>query len=94
MRNHWLEWERLTQVRSSFGERCSASSADERQVPIQTSLVDWSLTTKDQIRWLNAHNASVQEALMPLLDGDQDVEARDWLKRACKPKKIWPWTGA
>lgn len=30
---------------------------------------------------------------MPLLVEDQDTAARDWLKNACKPKKIWPWTG-
>ncbi|KAI9637649.1 peptidase M24, structural domain-containing protein [Dioszegia hungarica] len=63
------------------------------QVPIQTSLVDWSIMSKDQIKWLNAHHTDVENALMPLLDqGDQDKEARDWLKKACKPRKIWPWT--
>jgi Xaa-Pro aminopeptidase len=62
------------------------------QVPIQSSLVDWSIMSKDHIKWLNAHNTDVQNALMPLLVGDQDAEARDWLKKACKPKKIWPWT--
>jgi hypothetical protein len=77
----------------SYGHCQRICPADE-QVPIQTSLVDWTLTTKDQIRWLNDHNTSVQEALMPLLDGDEDAEARDWLKKVCKPKKIWPWTGA
>lgn len=49
--------------------------------------------SKDEIKWLNTHNTDVQNALMPLLVGDQDAEARDWLKKACKPKKIWPWTG-
>jgi Xaa-Pro aminopeptidase len=49
--------------------------------------------SKDQIKRLNAHNTDVENALMPLLDqGDQDKEARDWLKKACKPRKIWPWT--
>ncbi|OCF57628.1 cytoplasmic protein [Kwoniella mangroviensis CBS 10435] len=64
------------------------------QVPIQTSLVDYKLLTKSEIRWLNDHNTSVQEQLMPLLQGDEDKEVRDWLRRNCKPKKIWPWTGA
>lgn len=50
--------------------------------------------TKDDIRWLNDHNNSVREALWPLLQEDQDGEARDWLKRMTKAKKIWPWTGA
>lgn len=63
------------------------------QVPIQSSLVDWSLMSKAEIRWLNDHNKSVEEAIMPQLTEDQDGPARDWLKRVCKPKKIWPWTG-
>ncbi|OCF39115.1 cytoplasmic protein [Kwoniella heveanensis CBS 569] len=64
------------------------------QVPIQTSLVDYKLLTKTEIRWLNEHNTSVKEALWDSLQGDEDADARDWLKRNCKPKKIWPWTGA
>lgn len=63
------------------------------QVPIQTSLVDWSLMAKYEMRWLNEHNKTIQEALEPLLQGDEDAEAREWLKRACKPHKIWPWDG-
>lgn len=47
--------------------------------------------TKDEQRWVNAHNTMVQEALLPLLEDDLDREARDWLKRVCKPKIIWPW---
>jgi Xaa-Pro aminopeptidase len=48
---------------------------------------------KSEIKWLNEHNAAVQNAVLPLLDEDQDGAAKDWLKKACKPKKIWPWTG-
>lgn len=61
------------------------------RVPICTDLIDWSLMTKDEQRWVNAHNTMVQEALLPLLEDDLDKEARDWLKRVCKPKIIWPW---
>jgi Xaa-Pro aminopeptidase len=63
------------------------------QVPIQTSLVDWSIMSKPEIKWLNEHNTSIQEALLPLLQEDRDAQVRDWLKRACKPHRIWPWTG-
>jgi len=49
--------------------------------------------SRAEIQWLNDHNTSVQDNLMPLMDGDEDKEARDWVKRMCKPKKIWPWTG-
>ncbi|WVQ95119.1 hypothetical protein IAU59_002213 [Kwoniella sp. CBS 9459] len=64
------------------------------QVPIQTSLVDYKLLTKSEIRWLNDHNTTVKEALWDSLQGDEDADARDWLERNSKPKKIWPWTGA
>ena len=64
------------------------------QVPIDTRMVDWNLTTKAEIRWLNAHNTAVKDALMPLLEDDLDKDARDWLNRVCKPKTIFPWTGA
>ncbi|WVN86205.1 uncharacterized protein L203_101366 [Cryptococcus depauperatus CBS 7841] len=63
------------------------------QVPIQSSLVDWSLMAKYEMRWLNEHNKQVQKALEPLLQDDQDAHARDWLKRVCKPHTIWPWDG-
>lgn len=57
-----------------------------------TNLVDWSLMRKDQIQWLNDHNKDVKDALWPLLQEDQDKDTRYWLDKACKPKKIWPWT--
>ncbi|WVQ79732.1 hypothetical protein IAT38_001832 [Cryptococcus sp. DSM 104549] len=63
------------------------------QVPIQTSLVDWSLLAKYEMRWLNKHNKQVEEALEPLLQADEDRDAREWLKRECKQHKIWPWDG-
>ena len=58
-----------------------------------TNMVDWSLMYKEQIIWLNEHNTAVKETLEPLLDGDENKLARDWLNRVTKPKKIWPWTG-
>lgn len=65
------------------------------RVPIDTKLIDWTLTTKSEIRWINAHNTMVQDAVLPLLDDDDfDGPARDWIKRVCKPKIILPWTGA
>ncbi|KAL7422335.1 hypothetical protein Q5752_002981 [Cryptotrichosporon argae] len=63
------------------------------QVPIDMRMVDYALMTKGEIRWLNDHNTDVQNTLLPLLDTDADGAARDWVKKACKPKRIWPWTG-
>lgn len=65
------------------------------RVPIDTRMIDWTLTTKSEIRWINAYNTMVQDDVLPLLDDDDfDGPARDWIKRVCKPKIILPWTGA
>ncbi|ODN90758.1 cytoplasmic protein [Cryptococcus wingfieldii CBS 7118] len=63
------------------------------QVPIQTTLVDWALMAKYEAKWINDHNRSVQDALEPLLQADEDKDALEWLKKECKGHKIWPWDG-
>ncbi|BEI79816.1 hypothetical protein CcaverHIS002_0103450 [Cutaneotrichosporon cavernicola] len=63
------------------------------RVPIDNRLVDWNLLTKDEIKSLNEYNKMVEDALLPLLDDDLDKDARDWVKKMCKPHFIWPWTG-
>ncbi|WWC71379.1 uncharacterized protein I206_105334 [Kwoniella pini CBS 10737] len=64
------------------------------QVPILTNLINYKLLTKSEINWINQHNLQVQNNLLPLLQDDQDNQVRNWLKKQCKPKRIWPWTGA
>ncbi|KAG9043458.1 hypothetical protein FS837_009508 [Tulasnella sp. UAMH 9824] len=50
-------------------------------VPIQTSrLVNYSLLSKDERRWLRNHNRTCREKLTPLLQGDK--RALKWLRRA------------
>ncbi len=49
--------------------------------------------SKAEMRWLNEHNAAVQDALLPLLQEDQDKDARNWVQRNCKAHTIWPWDG-
>ncbi|KAK4686436.1 Xaa-Pro aminopeptidase, partial [Tremellales sp. Uapishka_1] len=91
----WLGWERVTQV--SLPSPLAIwrhLTCNVVEVPIQTLLVEYSLLTKDEIRLLNDHNTSVQEALLPLLEEEEDKDVVKWLKDVCKPKKIWPWTGA
>jgi hypothetical protein len=92
----WLGFERITQVRFFCISNAGSGSNGLTciiQVPIQSTLVEWSLMSKIEIKWLNEHNKAVQEALLPLLQEDRDKEARDWLKRVCKSKKVWPWMG-
>jgi Xaa-Pro aminopeptidase len=50
-------------------------------VPIQASLVDLLLLSKDEAQWLKDHNAQVIEEVMPLLNRTGDEKARKWLKR-------------
>lgn len=83
------------QTKYDFGGKHWLGFECVTRVPIDTRMIDWSLTTKSEIRWVNAYNTAVQDAIMPLLDDDDlDKDARDWLKRNCKPKTIYPWTGA
>lgn len=50
-------------------------------VPIQTKLVDTSLITKDELRWINEYNQTCLQRVGPLLG---DVE-RKWLAKECAP---------
>jgi len=53
------------------------------QVPIQTSrLVNYSLLTRDERKWLRNHNRACRHKLSPLLQGD--IRALKWLKKACR----------
>lgn len=50
-------------------------------MPIATNLVDSSLLSPVEHKWLKDHNELCKKALLPLLDGPSDAEARKWLKR-------------
>ena len=50
-------------------------------IPIDTRLVDTSLMTRDEIRWLDAYHVRVRGEIGPLVD----AATRDWLARACAP---------
>jgi Xaa-Pro aminopeptidase len=51
--------------------------------PIQPSLVDLSLLTVDEKKWLNEYHAEVEAKVGPLLEG-KDARALAWLKRQCQ----------
>ncbi len=48
--------------------------------PIDTSLIDFTLLTKEEVQWLNNYHAEVFENLSPLLDAAERV----WLEQMCK----------
>ncbi|KAG8842828.1 hypothetical protein FRB96_004713 [Tulasnella sp. 330] len=49
------------------------------QVPIQTTMIKPEMLTKDERRWIKAHNSQVRLTLTPLLQDDK--RALKWLKR-------------
>lgn len=49
--------------------------------PIDRTLVDTSLLTREELVWWNGYHAKVEAILAPQLEG----EALAWLKRACQP---------
>ncbi len=63
------------------GERPMLGFETLTLVPIDTRLVDTSLMTRDEIRWLDAYHARVAAVIGPLLD----EATRAWLDRACAP---------
>lgn len=49
--------------------------------PIETSLIDFNLLTKEEVTWLNNYHQKVFDALAPNLD----KEEQEWLKIKCAP---------
>ncbi|EFN83593.1 xaa-Pro aminopeptidase ApepP [Harpegnathos saltator] len=54
-------------------------------VPIQTSLLDVSLLTDKEIKYLNNYHAKCLEVLKPFLQGAENVQALQWLERQTLP---------
>ncbi len=63
------------------GERPMLGFETLTLIPIDTRLVDTSLMSRDEIRWLDAYHARVLAEIGPLLDD----ATRAWLTRACAP---------
>jgi len=52
--------------------------------PIQTSLIDLSLLTVEEKKWVNEYHAEVESKLAPKLLEAKDERALAWLKRQCQ----------
>lgn len=50
--------------------------------PIDTTPILWDMMRPEEIKWLNDYHQRVREALLPLLDDEED---RQWLIEATKP---------
>ncbi|KJA26862.1 hypothetical protein HYPSUDRAFT_36019 [Hypholoma sublateritium FD-334 SS-4] len=74
---------RDVQLKNNFGEKGYLGFENVTMCPIQKSLVDTTLLTAEEKKWLNAYHAEVFEKVSPLLKNDQ--RALDWLERECSP---------
>lgn len=68
----WLGFERFTKVTSSrvlclLGADCKHLT----QVPIQTRMVEWSLLSPDEQKWLRKHNDECRDSLLELIKHDK-----------------------
>ena len=69
------------QTRNQFGGKWLGAE-HVTIAPVQTKLVDKSLMTARQIKWLNDYNHEAETKLAPLLKDDERALA--WLKKECK----------
>ena len=86
----WYGFKRITRVRISSlgleeGTRTLTLFCPTRrtspQVPIDRRLVDASLLSPDEKKWIRDHNELCRTDILPLLKGKENQEAREWLKK-------------
>uniref|UniRef100_A0A0C9R2Q2 Xpnpep1_2 protein n=1 Tax=Fopius arisanus TaxID=64838 RepID=A0A0C9R2Q2_9HYME len=54
-------------------------------VPIQTNLLDVSLLSDEEIKYLNDYHTRCLEVLQPFLQGEKNAQALEWLEKETKP---------
>ncbi|KXJ28718.1 xaa-Pro aminopeptidase 1 [Exaiptasia diaphana] len=59
-------------------------------VPFSRNLINTSMMTKPQIKWLNAYHSKCLEVLSPILKEQGRTRALDWLKREAQPLDMNP----
>ncbi|KAJ7512391.1 Creatinase/aminopeptidase [Mycena galericulata] len=66
---------------NNFGNKGYLGFEHVTMSPMQTKLIDKSLFTAEEVRWLNEYHAEVLGKVSPLLQND--TRALEWLKREC-----------
>ena len=66
----------------NFGDKKYLTFDYLTHIPIQKKLIDFSLMSGAEVRWLNEYHAVVWEKVSPRVT-DEKVKA--WLKEACAP---------
>ncbi|KAK7059763.1 putative Xaa-Pro aminopeptidase P [Favolaschia claudopus] len=72
---------RKVNTANNFGDKGYLGFERVTMCPIQTKLIDMSLFSSEEVRWMNEYHAEVFEKVSPLLKDDQ--RALEWLKREC-----------
>ena len=70
---------------TDFGEYCAFETLT--LCPIDTKLIDWSLMSREEIRWLNDYHQMTCDRLSPFLP----EEERAFLARLTAPHEDEPW---
>ncbi|KAF8217671.1 putative Xaa-Pro aminopeptidase P [Mycena galopus ATCC 62051] len=65
----------------NFGDKGYLGFEHVTMCPIQTTLIDKTLFTAEEVRWLNGYHAEILEKVSGLLQNDE--RALKWLKREC-----------
>ncbi|KAJ6470262.1 peptidase M24, structural domain-containing protein [Mycena vitilis] len=72
---------RKADTRNNFGDKGFLGFEHVTMCPIQTKLIDKSLFTAEEVRWLNDYHAEILKKVSGLLQ--HDSRALEWLKREC-----------
>jgi len=70
---------------NNFGDKGFLRFENVTMCPIHKKLVDISLLTASEQKWLDAYHAEVLEKVSPVIERYQDSKALEWLKRECSP---------
>lgn len=76
---------RNAQTPNNFGGKGFLEFENFTVVPIQTKLIDQSLISPDERKWINAYHEDVLSKVQPELEAYGDERALAWLKRETVP---------
>ncbi|KAF7313869.1 RNA helicase [Mycena chlorophos] len=68
---------------NNFGDKGFLGFEHVTMCPIQTKLIDRSVFSTDEVRWMNEYHAEILGKVGPLLKNDE--RALNWLTRECAP---------
>ncbi|KIM33916.1 hypothetical protein M408DRAFT_87603 [Serendipita vermifera MAFF 305830] len=78
---------RKAETRYRFGDQDYLGFEHVTMCPMHRKLIDKSLLSPQELKWVNLYHAEVLHKVGPLLQGknEDDIRALAWLERECKP---------